>query len=303
MGWLAVLAGVAYGLNAGISAMSVRRDPGGHASPPGGAWAALAFAVFAVPPMLAAAGVVQGGADRDDRHVGLRRRCRRDRHRRRHPGLRVASPGRCRTAVQVLLPLGFLAFHVWVAILSVAILMSGALPAGLGWLGIVVIGGFVAGMALSVTHARRALGRRPGVVRVGLRTTGRGRRLDGLARAEPLRGPLPSRRSGGCHPDDDVMGLGVALDIRPNVHADRDHSQATPSSVVEREPHELLADAPSLVRWQHLSVDQREPIASDDVVDEAREVALVARLVPLRVLRVDDRQSHAHDGTGRAWVS
>jgi hypothetical protein len=151
MGWLAVLAGVAYGLNAGISAMSVRRDPGGHASPPGGAWAALAFAVFAVPSMLAAAGVVQGGAimavvtwvcAAAVVGIGI------------DAVIRVLGsqvPVGVGQQLRYFFPLGFLAFHVWVAILSVAILIGGALPAGLGWLGIVTIGGFVAGMALSVT--------------------------------------------------------------------------------------------------------------------------------------------------------
>lgn len=153
MGWLAVLAGVAYGLNAAISARSVLREPGRNAPPPNdvGAWASLAFAILAVPAMLVASGAVQGGALVGvATYVGvvgvagigidavtrvLRRLVRIG-----------AEPG-----LRYLFPIGFLAFHVWVAVLSVAMLTGGMQPAGLGWLGIGTVGAFVAGTAAGVS--------------------------------------------------------------------------------------------------------------------------------------------------------
>ena len=151
MGWLAVPAGLAYGLNAAISALSVMRDPGRSAPQPAGAWASLAFAIFAVPAMLAAAGAVQGGAivvvatyvcAAGVAGIGLDAVMR---------AFESQVPVGVERRLKYLFPIGFLAFHVWVAILSVAILIGGALPAGLGWLGIVIIGAFVAGMARSVS--------------------------------------------------------------------------------------------------------------------------------------------------------
>ncbi len=161
MGWLAVLAGIAYGLNAAISALSIRRDPSGSASPPGGPWASLAFAILAVPAMFLTAGVVQGGpivmvvtwvCAAGVVGIGLDAAMR---------AFESQVPIGVERRLRSLYPIGFLAFHVWVAIVSVAILLGGALPAGLGWLGIVTIGGFIAGMALSVSmpEARWGVGR------------------------------------------------------------------------------------------------------------------------------------------------
>ena len=151
MGWLAVPAGLAYGANAAISALSVQRNPDRSAPQPAGAWASLAFAIFAVPAMLAAAGAVQGGAIvvvttwmcvAGVAGIGLDGAMR---------ALKAKVPVGVERRLRYLFPIGFLAFHVWVAILSLAILIGGALPAGLGWLGILTIGAFVAGTARSVS--------------------------------------------------------------------------------------------------------------------------------------------------------
>jgi hypothetical protein len=147
MGWLAVAAGLAYGLNSAISALAIARDPDRSATPPGGAWASFAFAIFAVPAMLAAAGAAEAGVivavativcAVGVAGVGL-------------DALMRAFAWQVPVGLKSLFPIGFLGFHIWVAILSVAILLGAALPAGLGWLGIVTIGGFVAGAMLSMS--------------------------------------------------------------------------------------------------------------------------------------------------------
>jgi hypothetical protein len=151
MGWLAVPAGLAFGLAALISALSVRRNPGRSTPPtPAGALASLVFAILALPAMLAAAAAVHGGAIVEAATVvcaagvvgiGLDAAMRLFRSR---------VPVGVERRVRYLFPVGFLAFHLWVTILSVAILIGGALPAGLGWLGIITIGAFVAGTVGSV---------------------------------------------------------------------------------------------------------------------------------------------------------
>ena len=161
MGWFAVAAGLAYGLNAAISARAIRSDPDRTRTPPGGAWASLVFAIFAVPAMLVAAGAAQVGpivviatsiGALGVAGVGL-------------DALMRAFASRVPVGVDGLTSLyaiGFLAFHVWVAAMSVAILLGGGLPAGLGWLGIIAIGGFVAGTAFSVSMPEADWGHRRG---------------------------------------------------------------------------------------------------------------------------------------------
>ena len=96
------------------------------------------------------------------------------------------------------------------------------------------------------------------------------------------------------------MCLGMPFDVRPDIVTDRDHPQAAPPGVVEREPGQLGGKAAALVAGQHLGVDQRDAIPLHDVVEEAGELVTVARLVALRGLRIDESRFHAVDGT---WMA
>jgi hypothetical protein len=106
--------------------------------------------------------------------------------------------------------------------------------------------------------------------------------------------------SGWCHAHDEVMRLGVAVDVRSDIRTGRDHLQTPPPCVVEREPHELLGDASTLMCGQHLGMDQRDPVLLRLVVDEASKVALDPCLISLAGLGIDERRSHSTDGTGCA---
>jgi hypothetical protein len=103
---------------------------------------------------------------------------------------------------------------------------------------------------------------------------------------------------GRSQANDEVMHFRVPFDICPDVWAGHDHTQVPPASVIERELRKQLADALSPVRGQHLGVDERDTIPPHDVVEEACEVGPKARFVPSRGLGIDDRRSHAPDGTG-----
>jgi hypothetical protein len=153
VGWLALPAGLAWGLTVALSAWSVwrgRRAGSAVPRPTIVAWSGLAFAVLAVPAMVATIVRVGSGALfailTVPCVVGVAL-------------LGVDALGRI-TARWLpfgvewlglyLFAIGFIAFHLWIAITSVAIVLTGTQPVALGWFGIATMAALLAGAAVAM---------------------------------------------------------------------------------------------------------------------------------------------------------
>lgn len=90
----------------------------------------------------------------------------------------------------------------------------------------------------------------------------------------------------------------MALQVRAHVGARWHHGQALAPRVGQCELRQGRGDAATLELGQHLGVHECDPTTLDDVLEDAHQLALAARLIATRLGDVDDLQVHGLDGSG-----
>lgn len=160
MGWLALPAGLAYGLAVAASAVIARQRRGGSIE----AWqtvaagASLAFSVAAVPVILATGDRIGGDGLGRVATIGCAIAV---------AGLGVDAAARLAEArlsigltwaTRPLYFVGFVGFHLWIAIASAIALAGGSLPPGLAWLGLGAVLAAVSGTLIAVSRSESDAG-------------------------------------------------------------------------------------------------------------------------------------------------